>query len=135
VHFTTTANQQSQGQFVALSVGLAATEANLTVSLNGNPLVFPGFGLKNADAQARSGLSGTYQWVVFQWNTAQLNPPGADNVITFHVDRTQGVMYDALRMEITNNSAAHEATGWNDYEFLSSGGYEPANDALANNGQ
>ncbi len=133
VHFTTTADQQAQGQYVALSVGLAATEASLTVSLNGTPLVWHGFGLKNADAGVRSGFSGTYQWVVFQWNTNQLNPPGADNVLTFNVNRTQGVMYDALRMEITNTSAAHEATGWNDYEYVNSSTYEPADDTLANN--
>jgi hypothetical protein len=72
-------------------------------------------------------------WVVFQWNTNQLNSPGSDNVLTFHVDRTQGVMYDALRMEVTNRSAAHEATSWNDYEYVNSGAYEPANDGIANN--
>jgi hypothetical protein len=138
VHFTTTAGQQAQGQYVVLSVGLADTEANVRVSLNGSPLAWPGLGPANpnpklADADVRSGFSGTYQWVAFQWNTSQLMPPGVDNVITFHVDKTQGVMYDALRMEITNNSAAHEATGWNDYEFLNSTTYEPANDRIANN--
>lgn len=133
VHFTTTAAQQAQGPYVALSVGLADTESNLTVSLNGNPLSWHGFGLKNADADVRSGLSGTYQWVVFEWNTSQLAPPGEDNVMTFHVDHMQGVMYDALRMEITPASAAHETTGWNDYEYLNSAGYEPADDSVANN--
>lgn len=132
VHFTTSEGQQSRGQFVILSVGLADTEANLTASLNGNPLVWPGLGLKNADADVRSGFSGTYQWIAFQWNTSQLNPPGSDNVITLHVDRRQGVMYDALRMEVSKRSAAHEVTGLNDYEYVSSGGYEPANDAVAN---
>jgi hypothetical protein len=135
VHFTTTANQQAQGQYVVLSVGLAATEASMTVSLNGNPLVWHGSTMKYADAQVRSGFSGTYQWAVFQWNTSQLNPPGADNVITFNVNRTQGVMYDALRMEITNTSATHEATGWNDYEYVNSSTYEPANDSLSSNNE
>jgi hypothetical protein len=135
VHFTTTAGQQAQGPFVALSVGLADTESNLTVSLNGNPIAWPGLGIKNADADVRSGFSGTYQWVVFEWNTRQLAPPGQDNVITFHVDRMQGVMYDALRMEITPASAAHETTGWNDYEYLNSARYEPANDGISNNSQ
>jgi hypothetical protein len=135
VHFTTTADQQAQGPFAVLSVGLADTEANLTVSLNGNRLLWHGFGVKNADADVRSGFSGTYQWVVFEWNTSQLAPPGKDNVITFHVDRTQGVMYDALRMEITAASAAHEITGWNDYEYLNSIKYEPANDSIPNNNQ
>jgi hypothetical protein len=135
VHFTTTANQQAQGPFAALSIGLADTESNLTVSLNGNPITWHGLGLKNADADVRSGFSGTYQWVVFEWNTNQLAPPGADNVITFHVDHMQGVMYDALRMEITAASAAHESTGWNDYEYLNSAKYEPANDSVSNNNQ
>lgn len=135
VHFTTTVGQQGQGQYVVLSVGLAATEASLTVSLNGNPLVWHGFNIKNADAGVRSGFSGTYQWVVFEWNSNQLNPPGSDNVITFNVNRTQGVMYDALRMEITSKSAAHEVTGWSDYEYLNSNTYEPANDTVANNGK
>ena len=132
VHFTTSPDQQAQGQYAALSVGLAATESSMTVSLNGNPLVWPGFNHKNADAGVRSGFSGTYQWAVFQWPSSQLNPPGMDNVITFHVSRTQGVMYDALRMEITNNSADHTVTGWNDYEFITTGTYEPANDAIEN---
>jgi hypothetical protein len=135
VHFTTTAHQQAQGPFVVLSVGLAATESNLTASLNGNPLTWHGLGIKNADAAVRSGFSGTYQWVVFEWNTSQLAAPGEDNVITFHVDHTQGVMYDALRMEITAASAAHEATGWNDYEYLNSAKDEPANDSISNNSQ
>lgn len=140
VHFTTSAEQQAQGQYVVLSVGLAGTEANLTASLNGNSLTWPGLGPANpnpklADADARSGFSGTNQWIAFQWNTSQLNAPGADNVLTFHVDKTQGVMYDALRMEITNSSAAHEGTGWNDYEYVNSSSYEPANDAVANNNQ
>jgi hypothetical protein len=132
VHFTTSADQQLQGQYVVLSVGLAATEASMTVSLNGNPLVWHGFNLKNSDAAVRSGFSGTTQWVVFQWNTNQLNPPGTDNVITFNVNRTQGVMYDALRTEITNTSADHTVTGWNDYEFLYGTTYQPANDAIKN---
>ncbi len=132
VHFTTTADQQAQGRYFVLSVGLAATEDSPTISLNGSPLVFHGFHLKNADAGVRSGFSGTYQWVVFQWNTNQLNPPGQDNVITFHVGRTQGVMYDALRAEITNTSADHNVTGWNDYEVLYGSTDEPANDAVGN---
>ena len=126
VHFTTTSDQQAQGQYVALSVGLAATESDLTVSLNGRRLTWHGYGIKNADAAVRSGFTGTYQWVVFQWDASQLNPPGADNVITFSVNRTQGVMYDALRLEIVSQSAAHESTGWSDYEYLDSITYEAA---------
>jgi hypothetical protein len=36
-------------------------------------------------------------------------------------------------LEITNASASHETTGWNDYKFLFGTIDEPANDALANN--
>jgi len=128
VHFTTTADQQAQGKFFVLSVGLAATESSLTVSLNGNPLVWHSVNVKNADAAVRSGFSGTYQWAVFQWDTTQLNPPGQDNVITFNVGRTQGVMYDALRGEITNKSADHSIRDLSDYEFLYGTTDEPAND-------
>jgi hypothetical protein len=133
VHFTTDAAQQSQGKYVILSVGFAATESSVTVSLNGHPLVWNGFNLKNADAAVRSGLSGTFQWVVFQWDTSQLNPPSQDNVITLNVGRTQGVMYDALRLEISDTSADQTVTGWNDYEFLYRTTDEPANQAISNN--
>lgn len=88
IHFTTTPDQQAQGHYAVLSMGLAATEASMTVSLNGHPLVWHGFGLKNADAGVRSGFAETYQWVVFQWPRNQLNPPGEDNVITLNVNRT-----------------------------------------------
>jgi hypothetical protein len=120
VHFTTTDAQQGQGQYVVLSVGLAATESNLTVSLNGHPLTWAAYDTltKRSDAAVRSGFSGTYQWGVFQWDKGALNAPGADNVLTFHVNRTQGDMYDALRLEITNNSADPALTGWNDYAYV-----------------
>lgn len=132
VHFTTTPDQQAQGQYVTLSLGVAAAESSLTVTLNGQPLVWPGFNHKNADAAVRSGFSGTYQWVVFEWPATALNPPGADNVVTFHVSRTQGDSYDALRMEISNQSASPAATGWNDYDYVNSSGFTFANDAVAN---
>jgi hypothetical protein len=41
-------------------------------------------------------------------------------------------MYDALRAEITNTSADHTQTGWNDYEFIYGSTGQPANDAVAN---
>jgi hypothetical protein len=133
VHFATTAAQVAQGRFVALSVALAATEANLTVKLNGNPLTWPGASVKPSDAQVRSGLAGTFQWVVFQWDTSKLAATGKDNVLTLDVSRTEGVMYDALRMEITNTSAAPSSTGWHDYEYVDATGYTPANDAVSSN--
>lgn len=133
IHFTTTAEQQAQGQYVVLSVPLAATAADVIPSLNGgNTLVWHGVGIKASDAMVRNGFEGTYQWVVFQWDTTQLNPPGQDNVISLSVNRADGVMYDALRLEITDASADHTVTGWNDYEYLYGNTYEPANDAVPN---
>ncbi|HSU19206.1 MAG TPA: polysaccharide lyase family protein [Acidobacteriaceae bacterium] len=132
VHFATTDAQQAQGSYVTLSMGLAATESSVTVSLNGHPLSWGSYNVKNSDAAVRSGLSGTYQWGVFQWDAADLNPPGQDNVLTFHVSRTQGVSYDALRLEITNQSADPSMTGWNDYAYVDASGSKQANDALSN---
>ena len=132
VHFTATPDQAQQGQYVTLSLGVAAAESSLVVSLNGNPLTWFGYNHKNADAAVRSGFSGTYQWVVFQWPVSALNAPGQDNVLTFHVSRTQGDSYDALRMEISNTSANPSVTGWNDYNYVDSTGYSFANDAIDN---
>ena len=130
IHFSTTSAQLAQGSLVALSVGLAAAESSLIVTLNGQTLIW--HATKQADAQVRSGLSGTYQWVVFQWSASQLNPAGQDNVITLSTNRQQGVMYDALRLEITNKSANHTTTGWNDYEFIDIATDQPANDGVSN---
>ena len=104
----------------------------MTVALNGHPLSWSSYNVKNSDAAVRSGLSGTYQWGVFQWDATDLNPPGQDNVLTFHVSRTQGVSYDALRLEITNQSADPSMTGWNDYAFVDASGSKQANDAVNN---
>ena len=41
-------------------------------------------------------------------------------------------MYDALRLEITPNSADPASTGWNDYAYVTSGVEKPANDAVGN---
>lgn len=133
VHFTATSAQLAQGRFVVLSVALAATESNLAVSLNGTSLTWPGFNVKNADAQVRSGLAGTTQWVVFQFPSTLLKAAGTDNALTFNTDHTQGVMYDALRMEITNLSAAPSTTGLHDYEYVDASGHIAANDSAANN--
>ena len=61
-----------------------------------------------------------------------LKPPGQDNVPTFNVGRTQGVEYDALRMEISDRSADPATIGWNDYDYVDTNGYKPANDAVGN---
>lgn len=133
LHFTTTAAQQAQGSYVVLSVGLAATNSNLTVSLNGHSLAWnASTTTKTSDAQVRSGISGTYQWAALQWDASLLNPPGADNLLTFAVGSSQGVMYDALRMEIAATTADPAIRGWHDYEYLYNTLYTPANDALPN---
>ncbi len=44
-------------------------------------------------------------------------------------------MDDALRLELTNTSAAPSVTGWNDYEFVGTSSTSqniPANDTLPN---
>jgi autotransporter-associated beta strand protein len=116
VHFTTTAAQQAQGQYAILSVALADMEASLTVSLNGHSETW--HETNASDAAERSGQSGYYQWGAFQFLTSDLLAAGANNVLTFSVSASQGVEYDALRFEITNNSASPSTTGWNDYEYI-----------------
>lgn len=70
---------------------------------------------------------------MFQWDSSALAAAGQDNVLTFDVNRAQGVMYDALRMEITSTSAAPSVTGWHDYEYVDASGYTPASDGVASN--
>jgi hypothetical protein len=129
VHFATPQNAKDNA-FAVMSVALAAAEGSLTVTLNGQPLVWH---VANAsDAAVRSGLSGYTQWITYQWDTSVLNPAGADNTLTFAVSQTQGVEYDALRMELTNTSADPAVTGWHDYEFLYKTTDTKANDAVPN---
>ncbi len=131
VHFTTTSTQQAQGSNVDLSVGLAAVEGSLTATLNGHAATW--HVLNASDAMVRSGLSGYYQWVVFEWPTSDLTAAGSDNILTFGVSQTQGVMYDALRMEISPTGANPTTTGWHDYEYVTPTTYTAANDAVPNN--
>ena len=64
----------------------------------------------------RSGLSGYYQWVVFEWPTSDLVAAGSQDTLTFTVTANQeGITYDALRMEIANRTANPSTTGWHDY--------------------
>jgi hypothetical protein len=131
VYFTATAAQIAQGQYTDLSIGFASTDGDVTVTLNGHSLTWNGLStLKTSDAATRSGLSGTYQWVVFQFPTTDLAAAGASNEITLSTDGS--VQYDALRLEITGTSAAPATRGWHDYEYVTSGTYTPANDAVAN---
>jgi hypothetical protein len=130
VHFTTTAAQQAQGQYVVLSMGVAAAEGSIVPTLNGTQLVW--HYINPSDAMVRSGLAGYYQWIAFQYPTSLLKAAGQDNVLQIGVSQVEGVMIDAMRLEITNTSADPAVTGWNDYEFVSSSKYTPANDALPN---
>ena len=90
VHFTTTQAQLNQGQFVVLSVGLAASEANLTVSLNGHSETWADRSAVNTDAMTRSGEAGFYQFLAFQFPAADLKAAGVEDVITFSVSTTDG---------------------------------------------
>lgn len=124
VNFTCTQAQMNQGQYVVLSVGLAAVEASLVVTLNGHQEIWHFGGATNtpisvaSDPMIRSGDAGVYQFLVFQFPVADLNAAGSLDQFTFGVSQADGVMYDALRMEITNSSAAPSATGWYDYEYI-----------------
>jgi Polysaccharide lyase family 4, domain III/Polysaccharide lyase family 4, domain II/PEP-CTERM motif len=144
VHFDPTPQQIAQGQYVVLSVGLAAAEASLTVTLNQNPSTTSGnsthtrvWHSSNAsDAMVRSGDAGYYQWIAYQWPTSLLTA-NADNILYFQVSQNDGDMYDALRMEITNTSADPSVTGWHDYDWITSNGSTNttlANDALGLDG-
>jgi hypothetical protein len=131
IHFTTTAAQQAQGQYAVLSVGIASAEASLIATLNGHQLIWH---YTNAsDAMVRSGLAGYYQWTALQWDTANLNAPGADNVLTLTVSQPSGVMLDALRLEITPTSADPAVTSWHDYTWAYGNKYTAANDTVPNN--
>jgi Polysaccharide lyase family 4, domain III/Polysaccharide lyase family 4, domain II len=131
VHFATTAAQLEQGSYVDLSVGLASVEANLTVSLNGHPITWNY--INASDAMARSGMYGYYQWAAFEWPTSDLLAAGGDNILTFSVNNANGVMYDALRMEISNAGANPSTTGWHDYEYVTPNTYVAANDSVSSN--
>jgi hypothetical protein len=76
----------------------------------------------------RSGDAGFYQWAAFQFPTSDLEKVGTDNEFTFGLsDHADGVMYDALRMEITNTSGNPATTGWYDYTY-SNGSTQVAQD-------
>jgi Polysaccharide lyase family 4, domain II/Polysaccharide lyase family 4, domain III len=131
VHFITTSAQAAGARFAVLSVGLAAAEGSLTVSLNGHPLSW--HAIKTSDAMVRSGLAGYFQWIAYQWDLSNLNPAGFENTLTFTTSGSQGDMFDALRFELTATSADPAVTGWHDYEYLYNGTYVPANDKVPNN--
>jgi autotransporter-associated beta strand protein len=117
VNFTTTAAQSAQGQYVVLSVGLAGNEGSLTISLNGHSETWH-YGATTSDPMVRSGVAGTYEMLVYQWPVSDLSAAGTQDQFTFSVSQTDGVMYDALRMEITNTAATPNTTGWHDYAYI-----------------
>jgi hypothetical protein len=89
--------------------------------------------MNKSDAAVRSGLSGYTQWIAFQWPVTALNPAGQNNVVTISVSQPQGDEDDALRLELTNTSAAPAVRGWNDYSFVTAGATTtPPNDAIPN---
>ena len=104
-----------------LSVSVACDEGSYVVSLNGLPSGSYVWSRTNeSDCMVRSGLSGYTQWFVMQWPTADLvQTVGGDNVISIGMSQPQGASDDALRLELTNTSAAPSTTGWNDYTFIS----------------
>jgi autotransporter-associated beta strand protein len=135
VHFTVTQSQLNLGKYLDLSVGLVAAESSLIVSLNGHSLTWHYSNIPADDPMERSGTTGYYQWIVYQWDTSDLNPVGQDDELTFGLSQGDGVMWDALRMEISATGANPTTTGWHDYEFLYNSTDTPVNDALgANNG-
>jgi hypothetical protein len=132
VYFTTTAAQVAQGSYVDLSIGLPCVEANLTASLNGHALTWDA--INPSDCSVRSGLSGYYQWVVFEWPTSDLVASGSQDTLELSVaGNVQGVEYDALRMEVSKTGANPNTTGWHDYEYVTSGTYIAADNAVSNN--
>ncbi len=134
VHFATPANVANYTNAV-LSVALACDFGSYVLNLNGTARTWGYRTGVASDCAVRSGLSGYYQWIAFQFPVSSLSPAGADNVLTIGVSQTYGAMDDALRLELTNTSAAPSVSGWNDYEFVgtsSTSANVQANDAVPN---
>jgi hypothetical protein len=132
VHFATPANFATEA-YVVLSVSVACDEGSYVISLNGLPSGNYVWSRTNeSDCMSRSAPSGYTQWFVMQWPTADLvQAVGGDNVISIGMSQPQGASDDALRLELTNTSAAPSTTGWNDYTFLN-GTTTFNNDAVPN---
>ncbi len=112
-------------------MALAATEASLIVELNGNQEIWHAGNY--SDPMVRSGDAGFYQWAAFQFPTSDLlTADNANDEFTFSVSQSEGVMYDAMRMEITNTSADPSVTGWYDYAWVTGTNSQVlANDAVS----
>jgi rhamnogalacturonan endolyase len=149
IHFTTPSGAFSQA-YVDLSVALSTAQSTYTITINGsNPLAWTVSKIHASDSSERSGLSGFTQWFVMQWPTSFLNPVGQDNVISISVSGTSNGYFegsgssakakvvannsdDAIRLELSNIGASPTVTGWNDYEFVTSGIDTAANDSVPN---
>jgi autotransporter-associated beta strand protein len=125
IHFATTAAQATGKNYVILSIGIAGAEGSLIVGLNGNTDIW--HYTNNSDPMIRSGLAGYYEWTAMEWPIADLAAAGSDNVLTFSVSTTDGVMYDAMRLELSAAGANPSVTGWHDYFYVNSGGNNAAN--------
>jgi hypothetical protein len=131
IHFTVSQAQVNQGQYVVISIALVALDADLFVSLNGHSEEWVYNNFSPDDPMIRSGDAGFYQWAAYQFPVSDLNAPGMDDEIALSLSgHTDGVMYDALRMEITNTSANPSVTGWHDYSYITTSDQGP-NDATA----
>lgn len=134
VHFATPQNAANY-TYAVLSVALACDYGSYVTNLNGTARTWGYRSTIESDCSVRSGLSGYYQWIAFQFPITSLNPAGEDNVLTIGVSQTYGAMDDAIRLELTNTSAAPSVTGWNDYEFVGTSSTSqniPANDTVPN---
>jgi hypothetical protein len=135
VHFVT--GPTAGYSFVDLTLALADSQGKETVILNGHSLSYTPTSTFDSDAVERSGLTGYYQWVVFEWPIADLNAVGADNIVTTQVTGTNSQNADdALRLELSPAGANPTVTGWHDYYFETPNGASEttvtSNDALAN---
>jgi hypothetical protein len=130
---------QSNYSYVDVTIGIAASQAGEKVSLNGNTAIsYASPSADNSDAIERSGLSGVYQFVVFQFPVSQLKAQGQDNVITtqYNGSGTNSVVADdAIRVELSTAGAQPSVTNWHDYAFVAATGAGTntgVNDAVPN---
>jgi hypothetical protein len=134
VHFATPANVANY-QYAVLSVALACDYGSYVLNLNGTARTWGYRSTVETDCAIRSGLSGYTQWIAFQFPVSALSAANLDNLLTISTSQTYGAMDDAIRLELTNNSAAPSTTGWNDYEYVSTSSTSnnlPANDTVPN---
>jgi hypothetical protein len=122
VHFATPANIANYN-YVELSVGLACNYGSYVAVLsNGTTSVSRTWGYSSStysDCAIRSGLSGYYEWIVFEYPVSALNSTvGGDNTISISTSQTNGAMDDALRLELSTTTAAPTTTKWYDYEYV-----------------